>query len=235
MKSRWMYTTVVALAVLLAMVAEPRVSAAQGRADATLYELTENMYFDKETRLRTATAALQGTAAVGTPLCPDSLMALLVEAGLIQRPKPCTVTAIGNDLIDGNTGGGTLSGRYAVVVEADNPVDHPELVVMMGSFEGTMQVMFDSAWNPLPVIAIPHGTMTPETVFGYPALAFGIGQAEFGGVFRLPFTMGKRGEKGRARRSAAAFYLSEDGRPERVKSDELSLGMPTVRVEIQFK
>ncbi|HEU5324131.1 MAG TPA: hypothetical protein VFX28_25235, partial [Methylomirabilota bacterium] len=155
--------------------------------DATLYELTENMLFDQRTHVRTATAALQGTARAGSPLCPQVLLDQLLAAGLLrQQPARCTITALGSDAVDVSTGAGTLEGGFAVVVNLDNPVDAAELVVMTGSFTGAMQALVDARFQPLPLIQITGGVLTPEHVLGYPAAAFGIGPVPFGGVFRLP-------------------------------------------------
>lgn len=232
--------TVTAAALAVLLLAGPSLAGAdeakrQVQADATLYELTENMTFNGATQLRTATAALQGTARVGTPLCPALLIHQLVAFGLLPAPAPCTVTAIGSDEVNAATGAGTLSGTFAVVVQGDNPVDAPEFVVMTGSFSGTMQALVDASFRPLPLIAITSGVFTPEQVLAYPAAAFGFGPAKFGGTFRLPFALGANGEKEKVRRHQAAFYLGDDGRPVRVQRDELSLGWPTVRVEISFE
>ena len=98
------------------------VSAHDGKSkkvDAKLYEVTENMSLDNLSMptLRTATAALQGTAKLGSPLCPVDLIQLLVGLGLLTRAdKPCTVTAVGNDEISTETGSGNaerhLCGRH---------------------------------------------------------------------------------------------------------------------------
>lgn len=222
MKARTL-TTLNAL-LLIALTAVP--AAAGGHRitttpDATLYEVTENMRIDETTGVRTALAALQGTAKVGTPLCP----AVFVE---MFGGTSCTVTAIGADRIDLTRGTGTLWGDFAVVVniELGNPVDAPELVVMFGTFVGQLhlQATVDGV---LPIIAITDGQFMPDAVFGVP-------NAAFSGVFRLPFTVGQRGRFEKPRRNGPAFYLTDDGKKERVKNEEYSLGWPTVRVEVLF-
>ena len=192
-------------------------------ADATLYELTENM--SVESGVRTALAALQGTARVGSPLCPEAL-AFMVNI------KSCTVTAIGHNGVDINVesstfGTGSLWGTFAVVVNEDNPVDAAEFVVMTGDFEGEMKLVM-TADGVLPLITITQGQLLP-----HPNL-FGVTPATFSGVFRLPFTVGNRGRFEKPRRNVPAFYLTDDGKKERVKNEEYSLGMPTVRVEVTF-
>jgi hypothetical protein len=253
MKTRWKYTTVAAAMLLGGTLATPSNAAA---ADATLYELTENMGLDnlQNPTVRTAMAALQGTARSGSALCPPALVGLLRQLGLIHSTlspaKPCTVTAIGTDAIDLATGGGTLTGTFAVVVNADNQADGAELVVMEGDFAGNMQLLVDGNGSPLPLIAIPCsgpstcGTLTPKSVLGVPLAYLGyyfpgltaemFPPAAFGGIFRLPFVQAHGSGKQKARRNIDAFYLTDDGKTVKVKRDEMSLGMPTVRVEITF-
>ena len=69
---------VVVLCALTAMALAPLGGArAAQAADATLYELTENMWtlLDDGVRMRAASSSLTGSAAVGTPLCPATLVA----------------------------------------------------------------------------------------------------------------------------------------------------------------
>lgn len=256
MKTRWKHATVAATMLLGGTFAMPGNATA---VDATLYELTENMGLDnlQNPTVRTATAALQGTARSGSALCPPPLVWLLRELGLITAQtspaKPCTVTAIGTDQIDLATGGGTLTGTFAVVVNADNQADGAELVVMEGDFAGDMQLLFDTTATPptpLPLIAIPCserdtcGTLTPRKILGVPLAALGdyfpgltaemFPPSAFGGVFRLPFVQTHGNGKHKPKRNVDAYYLTDDGKTVKVKKDELSLGMPTVRVEITF-
>ena len=238
----------------------PAASAHDGksqRVDAKLYEVTENMTLDNLSApsLRTATATLQGTARLGTPLCPADLIQLLLQVGLITRAdKPCTVTAVGSDEIDTATGAGTLTGTFAVVVNLDNTTDSPEFVAMTGTFEGAMQVVVDMKAKPprtLPLINLSNGVFKPADVLGIPITcpdpsptpckdisAIGLDPAKFGaapftGVFRLPFTVERRSWR-KAFSHRDAYYLGDNGQLIRVQADERSLGFPTVRVEIDF-
>jgi hypothetical protein len=245
-----------------AFVGLPAASAHDGKSkpvDAKLYEVTENMSLEPNVMaptLRTATAALQGTAKLGSPLCPVDLIHLLFGLGLLTRAdKPCTVTAVGNDAIETATGSGSVDGTFAVVINLDNATDSPEFVVMTGEFAGKMQVAVDTSVNPprqLPLINLTDGTFTPNEVFGVPINHIGMicleptksgtfcldparfGPAPFTGVFRLPFTVDKRGWRHRAHSSKEAFYLGDQGQLIKVQPDERSLGFPTVRVEIDF-
>lgn len=254
-----------AVSLLCTMFVGLPVSAHDGKSkkvDAKLYEVTENMSLDNLSMptLRTATAALQGTAKLGSPLCPVDLIHFLAGLGLLTRSdKPCTVTAVGSSDIDTTTGSGTLTGNppaggFAVVINLDNTTDSPEFVVMTGQFQGSMQVVFDTTVNPpkpLPLINLSNGTFTPTDVLGFPIKcadpsppcmdisALGLDPAKFGeapftGVFRLPFTVDKRGWRHRAFSHREAFYLGDHGQLIRVLPDERSLGFPTVRVEIDF-
>lgn len=212
-------------------------------ADAVLYEVTENMVLDDlgAPTLRTASAALMGTAKVGSPLCPEGLVGLLQSLGLLTGPvSHCSVTAYGEDEIDLQTGAGTLSGKAAVVVNSDNPNDGPEHVAMEADFAASMQVLVGGG-GALPLIAIQAGTLTPTAILGVPIAGVGalgldpaaFGPSGFGGVFRLPFSM-----QGNIRQHAVfgrpAFYLTDAGTTVTVKPMEYSLTYPTVRVEIHF-
>lgn len=209
------------------LVAVPLPGAASSAAspDALLYELTENMTLDPlppdVPLARKALAALQGSSRVGTPLCPD---AVLVTN---PRAQTCTITALGQDDISTVTGLGTLAGTWATVVQGDNPVDGPEFVVLTGSFAGTIDLSPTLAGVPLGSIA--GDMLVDANPFGVPA-----GPYPFTGTFRLPFSKGKDGRASRAARGRDAFYLGDSGRPFPVKKDEHSLGVPTVRLEIQF-
>src|SRR5881397_1811369 len=80
-----------ALLALLAFVTAPLFGATALAADATLYELTENMKLvGKDSPRRKATSELMGTAKAGTPLCP--------------LPVDCTINATGTDKISLVTG-----------------------------------------------------------------------------------------------------------------------------------
>jgi hypothetical protein len=215
-----------ALVAAAAMLALPAAASAQS---SVLYEVTENMYFyDGAGRLippdlilgglvspssRVADATLQGTASLGTPLCPSKLLVTNPKA------KTCTVTAAGMDNISLKTGKGTVRGTYAVVINLDNQTDAPEYVVQTGTFSGDM----DLSMRPLGSV---KGTFTPSgTIAGVP----------FTGTFRLPFNMDSRGKRDEPKRHKQAFYLADDGKSViAVQTSELSLGMPLVRLELSF-
>jgi hypothetical protein len=50
----------------------------------------------------------------------------------------------------------------------------------------------------------------------------------------LPFELDENGRHRRPGRDNDAYYLSDHGKPMKVKERERSLGVPTVRLEIEF-
>ena len=232
-------------------------------ADATLYELSEEMTVDSE-GYRLATSSFQGTAALGTPLCPQILATLLAAGDKPIYFTSCTVSGVGSDKVDiamdPNTGWpvrstfgtGTLWGKFAVVVNADNVVDAPEYVVMTGSFHGDMYLTApaeftgkrQSSGPSTQRIMLRGGVFTPENVLGLtpqqlgyyvgaPAEMLGIGSATFSGTFRLPFAL-INGQKVKPRQGGSAFYLDDTDRIVPVRRDETALGYPNVRIEVNF-
>jgi hypothetical protein len=156
----------VLVVLLFALLVSPSAAAAQ---DVTLYELTENMKLTggKVVR-RSATSALMGFAKVGTPLCPT--------AEVTVSKGQCWVSAVGSDNVSETTGLGTFEGRFAVVVQGDNPVDGPEWVVMKGSFRGRMD------FGPALAHSLPYGM-----VQGHFTVERTGKNIPFAGIFRLPF------------------------------------------------
>src|SRR5438046_8347173 len=190
-------------------------------SDAALYEVTENMYLldaagnvvgPEGAVRRKADASLYGWSRVGNPLCP---MEVLVTN---PRTRTCSVTAAGMDDIALNTFTGTVDGTFAVVLQDDNSTDSPEFVIMNGAFKGAM----DLSKRPLGKLS---GTFTP-TGANEPSA--------FCGTFRLPFSVVK-GNRDLPARNVPGYYLADDFTtliP--VQKSELSLGMPTVRLELNF-
>ena len=237
-------------------------------ADATLYELSEEMMVADGHRK--ATASFQGTADLGTPLCPHALVSML------KLPvSSCTVTGVGWDDVDINPaspsfGTGVLQGTFAVVVNADNLVDAPEYVVMTGRFGGNMSLAAaaeftgkkQTAGAATQRITLSDGLFIPENVAGLspenlaayvltngasadssrhdPAVlaataqALGIAPASFTGVFRLPFSV-SNGRRDKARKDGRdGYYLGDSDKLIKIRKDEMALGYPTVRIEVNF-
>lgn len=200
-----------------------------GSPDAVLYEVTEDMFLKDAAgnfvsgaataARRSAVAQLSGWAKIGTPLCPAYVRMIVPKA------KRCTVNATGADDLSLATGRGTLAGTYAVVVQGDNAVDAPEFVIMTGTFFGNADLSLSlSGQAPLGVITDGVGTID-----GYSEATF-----KFTGTFRLPFAVDQVGRRQRASREWDAYYLDAHGHLLEVKDQERSLGMPTVRLEIEF-
>ncbi|PYM21618.1 MAG: hypothetical protein DMD78_17175 [Candidatus Rokuibacteriota bacterium] len=229
----------------LASLAFAGVPAAASAGGATLYELTENMRLDNLARptQRTASAALQGTAQIGTGICPTALIGLLQMFSL-PTGASCTVTAFAESDVAIQTGTGAFIGGFAVVVNTDNAADAPEMVVMTGKFHADMQVEADASGKMLPLIRITDGTVAPTDVLGVPVAYVGsyfpgltpemFPAASFGGVFRLPFALDESGKKKKPGKAMDTFYLADDGGLIKIDKDELSLGYANVRVEIVF-
>ena len=203
-----------ALLALLAFVAAPLFGATALAADATLYELTENMKLvGKDSPRRRATSELMGTANVGNPLCPAALVAMVSPGA-----TTCTINATGSDNISLVTGLGKFGGTFTVVVQGDNPVDSPEFVVAKGKFTGKMD------FSPAILHQTPYGTvvgtLTPND---------GDRKVRFTGVFYLPFEF--PGDP-----SATAYYLDFHNGfgvvP--VADNQRALGYATVKFEINF-
>jgi hypothetical protein len=249
MTTTWRRNAAIAVLALSATLFVPRFVLA---ADATLYELTENMKVAKfkNGSYRSATSQLSGWANIGTPLCPKPLVALL-SPGAIR----CAINATGHDNINTATGLGGFWGTYTVVVQGDNAVDGPELVVLNGTFRGEMN------FAPALTEGIPYGTVT-----GVLKGPRGEGAFPFTGVFRLPFAGNYAGPETRGQTLRQLFcpktlvgnafapyfgdtdlaYLDTEkdapngekdapnGRCLDVQPTELSLGEPTVRFDISF-
>jgi len=204
-----------AMLALLAFVAAPLFGATALAADATLYELTENMKLvGKDSPRRRATSELMGTANAGTPLCPMPVGA-----------PPCTINATGSDNISLVTGLGKFGGTFTVVVQGDNLVDSPEFVIAKGKFSGKMD--FSPAVLGIPGADGKRHILPLGTVVGKMQLDGVRRHVPFTGTFRLPFVIPDSGYP--------PLYLGDDYMTVfPVEPNEYALGYPTVRFEINF-
>lgn len=184
---------------------------------AQLYELTENMkLISKGKPRRVATSQLLGVAAPDTPLCPMTTQ--------------CTINATGSDNVSLTTGLGTLSGRFTVVVQGDNPVDAPELVVMRGNFRGKIDFTNVATQG----YGTAQGTFTSDAGQKIP----------FGGTFRVPymiyldFGVNPPTPCNPTSENCVLFgpvYTDlATGGLVQVAPNEYAIGYPTVRFDIQF-
>ncbi len=193
--------------------------------DAKLYELTENAKWigTGPNEHRVATSQMMGVANLGSALCPRELVADLEAKGIVlPGSTACTVNATGSDDISLFTGLGTFKGTFTIVVQGDNPVDSPELVVASGKFRGDMD------FSPAVLGGVPYGTVKGFMKFD----DNGEGnhsdrRVPFTGTFFLPFVIDASG---------VAYYL-DFGNPMGivpVRENEKGLGYPTVKFEIKF-
>lgn len=193
--------------------------------NAILYEVTEQMKLKRHDTVRAATAALMGTVDPGPSICPASLAAALPGGR-------CAITATASDRINLATGVGPVFAKFSILIPGDNSVDGSELVIAEGSLHGTIDL--SPAVLGSNRVLIPLGTLTAEWSArgsrGGPLDGLRA-DGRLIGTFRLPFS--EPGLEG-------AFYLLEPptattpGVAVPVVNDELSLGVPTVRLELNF-
>jgi hypothetical protein len=191
---------------------------------AVLYEVTEQMKVKRHDSVRAATASLMGSISAGSSLCPDWLVAAL-------RVGRCSISATASDTLNLGTGQGPVSATFSVLIPGDNPVDGPELVIA----EGTLRGMIDLSpavigWNG---VKVPLGTITGEWSVrgtrGGPLEGLRT-EGTLTGTFRLPFADPWLG---------AAYMLNPyaypaEGAAVAIAKEELSLGVPAVRLELGF-
>ena len=214
----------------------PAPSPLAASAQASFYEVTENMRLIARGRSRrVATAALVGTAQIGTPFCPTTLVRAVSATAQI-----CNLNANGEDDISLTTGLGSFDAKLSIVVQGDNPVDPPEFVI--GKLRASGQMNF----APAILNGLPYGTITGRVIR--------VGDDEtppgrFVGVFRLPFLAS-------AATRAALCPATPNPNPTmaqdlayidsgstgtlngiclNIAPNELSLGFPAVRFDIWFQ
>lgn len=220
-----------ALAALLAatVTAASTVAVSAAESDVTLYEVTETMSM-KGGKLarRLATAALSGTAEVGTALCPKKLA---TQLGIPH----CSITAFGFDNIDLRMAKGPVSGTFAVVVQDHNVVDGPELVVLRGTFAGEIDLspaIIGRDGIHVSGDELPLGTLTATwRAEGDPTgpLAGAVETGALNGTFRLPFLS-------IFDRETPVYLLKATPWTEQpVNANERIFGSPMVRLEITLK
>jgi len=223
-------------------------------SDATLYELTENMKVVQWTfkyrppvPRRIATSALMGVAAPGTPLCPSP--------DLQSGPAGCAVNVLGTDNVSLVTGRGVLSGNFTTVVQGDNPVDGPEAVVLKGEFEGHMD------FSPAILHQVPFGTVVGKVsaqgsrrkpftgVFRLPFAGNAVTEVEVAPGVKVSLTLRQLfcpatpnpnpwaqmyGGYDLAYLDNVEAATTKSGRCLDIQPNELSLGTPLVRFDIDF-
>ena len=212
----------------------PGVAAAQDGirpdANAVLYELTENLRargFLTGVR-RSASSALMGSVSAVTAICPGS--------------TPCALTAMATDSLSlkpgPNLGKGPVEGEFDVVMQGDNPIDGPELVVVRGTLSGKIdlsQAVLFAATNG--AAGAPIGTISgrwsARGVKGGP-LAGVNARGTFEGTFRLPFIADLSCLGDGDPSDCVPGYLGAAFTFVPAHFNELSLSVPTVRLELKF-
>jgi hypothetical protein len=224
-------------------------------ADAKLYELTENMKLVQRHHKnqpavgrRIATSAISGTAEPGTPLCPIPAF----QGGQAR----CAINVFGQDNISLATGLGTIEGSFTTVIQGDNPVDGPEAVVLKGEFRGQMD------FSPAILKGVPFGTVTGKVkadhnrkredftgVFRLPFDGNAEMEVEVAPGVKMKFTLRqilcpatpKANPSLEMYRGLDLAYLDNveavmtpAGRCLDIEPDELSLGAPLVRFDVDF-
>ena len=195
--------TLIAAAALLLCTALP---AFANEPDATLYELTENMFIIGNHRI--ATAALGGFAKRNTPLCPFRL---------VPRGERCIINATGSNDISLITGTGPISGTYTTVTQDTNPIDIAEVVRLSGEFAGRMNLSQASVTS--------LGTMRGLLVDGEQH------SHAFVGVVRFPIPC-LTGPLDFCYVTSDADAIPTDLVP--LRRHEFALGRPMVRLDIYF-
>jgi hypothetical protein len=208
---------------------------ATGATGVTLYEISERVTFDQVQGVifRNASSPLQGFAALGTPLCPSTLLIS------VPRIKSCTVIATGTDRVDTLSGTGPVGGTFDVVINApgNSSVHVPDLPVISGTFSGTVDLSL-AVLQHVPLGSIAGNFTITQTADPATGMLAALPQPivlPFKGTFRMPFKLGAQGRFERSQRDHAALYLSDDLKTViPVKAFERSTGFPDVRLEVSF-
>jgi hypothetical protein len=184
----------------------------------SLYEVAEtaSLRLLKKRGTRSATATLLGTMSSDAPICPPTLRG------------PCNVVVTASDDIDLESGKGPVRGTFSIVVQLGSlpDGDGPEWTVVEGSLRGIIDL------SPALKKGIPLGSIAgiwdAKGAKGGPFHWFRSGT--FTGVFYLPF-------EDLTCPTRAAYLLRPDDpepEPECLTAVELSLGLPTVRLDLAF-
>jgi hypothetical protein len=241
MKSKWTLVGMLTLA-LLASAVLPGLATAE--PNAVLYEVTENLKLAPLAKdHRNATAALSGTVAAGTTICPAVVAAAYGKSY-------CVVTATASNNTSLVTGSGQIEGSFQVLLDGDNATDGPELVVLRGTFRGKgdlRMAVLGPDGIPMSKDEVPLGFLTgrwsARGVRGGPLDGIQ-GHGPLTGTFRLPFEMVLPAPFGChfdgdpsdcTGTQSFSLYLQDNGLPTPVRPEEHSLGVPTVKLEITFE
>jgi len=213
----------------LALAAQPGLAAEQ---KAFLYEVTEAMKLNSMQQgiYRTATASLMGSVEAGNSICPAWLAAAYGKA-------ECAIVATARDSVDLATGQGPVRGTFKVVIQGDNLVDGPELVVAEGAFNGTVDLgpaLLGPDGKPQSGDELPLGSLTgrwkASGARGGPLEGASV-HGTLTGTFRMPFALPQALDP-----KQTPLYLMDPATQQvvPVHAAQYSLGIPTVMLEITF-
>jgi hypothetical protein len=224
--------------LVLMLLGSPVMVAAQtGGPNAVLHEVTETMKLlgskpkQGESTSRQATAALMGEVQLGSALCPTAL--LLRYPGLTS----CGIAAYASSNVLLSTGTGSVSGGFSVIVQGDNVVDGPELVIARGSLGG--QIDLSPAMFRRTPVGLLQGQWSAIGAEGGPLQGRKLG-GTLTGTFRLPFVFGlplgclDDGDPTDCLYISRPSYLGDDGVPFELGPEHYSLKVPTVKLDLQF-
>ena len=190
------------------------ISAPASAVDAILYEVTEAVKVTgKGGAFKSSTATLTGEIAPGTPLCPTWLTQQYNLAS-------CTIVVRATGRADDTTGVGPAVGDFDVVIQDWNNADAPEIVVMKGTIQGTIDL--SPAFQKQQPLGSIGGKFT-ATGLAQSVMASARASGSFAGTFRLPF-----------RQAGKSSYLMDDGTVVLAQPQEFSLGLAMVRLEVRF-
>lgn len=186
--------------------------------DGALYEVMESMTLNGvgSSQTRRATAALVGSVRAGTPICPTSL----------NVPR-CAVNVTASDTVRVATGLGYITGDFQVVGPGDNDQDGPEQVLMSGTISADINLA--PVLDKIPIAKLTNGFLKGTGARGTALDRVSV-RAAFTGTFRLPFRPGPDVDE-------SYLIIGPDGSVEivPVRPDERSLGIATVRLDIEFQ
>jgi hypothetical protein len=199
----------VVMILSLLWIAKPAIA-----ADAVLYEVSEAVTLQKFARFKSADAVLAGAVRVGSALCPEWVAAAFKSVN-------CSVVVRAIGQADDRTGVGPVNGKFQVVAQDRNHVDAPEISIMTGQLKGKIDL--SAAFLHQQPLGSISGDWEAKGVDDSPVARFHV-KGAFVGVFRLPFDQDGR-----------PSYLLDDGTTVAVGPAEMTIGTPSVRLEVTFE
>ena len=191
-------------------------------ADITLYEVSEAVKLDakKGGKFKSNAGTLTGWARAGSAVCPQFIVDALDKT--TAATKVCLLSIDATGKADDITGVGPVEGKIAVLFQDKNDVDAPEIIVLTGKINGTinMSPAFQQA-RPLGSIS---GKYEIEGVSDTIAKGYKVA-GTYTGTFRLPFV---------TQDLTTPQYLLDDGQTVAIQPAEYVLRYPAVRLEVNL-